>query len=99
MFVLKYFLHYRHDFTHLDRGFVPAKAYLHIEEVIVAGIKEGAFPIDEQDIAKEAKVVTHAINGFLLEYYPNPPKGRELREVSDSLHDFILRALTSKREV
>ncbi len=99
VFVLKYFLHNRHDFEHLHRGFVPAKAYLHIEEVITAGIKEGVFPISEQDIAKEAKVVTHAINGFLLEYYPDTPRGRELTEVTNSLHDFILRALTSKKEV
>ena len=99
VFVLKYFLHYRHSFEHLQRGYVPAKAYLHIEEVIIAGIKEGVFPIDQQDIAKEAKVVTHAINGFLLEYYPDPPKGRELQEVVTSLHDFIMRALTSKKGV
>jgi len=99
VFVLKYFLHYRHDFEHLQRGFVPAKAYLHIEEVIIAGANEGVFPIAEQDIAKEAKVVTHAINGFLLEYYPAVPKGRELSEVAGSLHSFIMRALTSKREV
>ncbi len=98
VFVLKYFLHYRPRFEHLRRGFVPAKAYLHIEEVLRLGNQTGEFTIAEQDIEKEAKVVTHAINGFLLEYYPDPPTGRELHEVSQSLHRFIMRSLIQTKE-
>lgn len=96
VFVLKYFLHYRPHFEHQQRGFVPAKAYLHIEEVLRLGNDTGEFNISEDSIEKEAKVITHAINGFLLEYYPDPPKGRELREVSQSLHLFIMRSLLTK---
>ena len=99
VFVLKYFLHYRPHFAHLHRGYVPPKAYLHIEEVLLLGNKTGEFAIAETDIAKEAKVITHAINGFLLEYYPDPPKGRELREVCKSLHLFIMRSLMLTKEV
>lgn len=99
VFVLKYFLHYRTQFEHLQRGYVPAKAYLHIEEVLVLGNQTGEFNIAYDDIAKEAKVVTHAINGFLLEYYPNPPIGRELSDVTKSLHRFIYRALIATEEV
>ena len=97
VFVLKYFLHYRANFEKLQRGFIPAKGYLHIEEVLILGINTGEFNIEIEDLAKEAKVVTHAINGFLLEYYPDPPKGRELNEVVNSLHSFIIRALSSER--
>lgn len=99
VFVLKYFLHYRSSFEHLQRGFVPAKAYLHIEEMLIIGNETGEFSIPEEHIAREAKVVTHAINGFLLEYYPNPPTGRELAEVASSLHEFIIRSLTATKEV
>lgn len=99
VFVFKYYLHYRPQFEHQKRGYVPSKAYLHIEEVIRHGIKTGEFNIAEADIAKESKIVTHAINGFLLEYYPDPPKGRELSEVASSLHSFIVRALTTERRI
>ena len=96
VFVLKYFLHYRASFAHQDDGYVPAKAYLHIEEVLEQGVKTGEFTLPKKSIAKIAKVVTHAINGYLLEYYPLPPKGREMKEVAHSLHSFIVRALKSK---
>ena len=97
VFVLKYFLHFREQFNHQDRGYVPAKAYLHIEEVLLLGLQTGEFTLGLNDIASEAKIVTHAINGFLLEYYPNPPTGRELAEVIGGLHSFIMRALIHER--
>ncbi len=96
VFVLKYFLHYRDHFDHLDRGFVPAKAYLHIEEVLEQGRLTGELSLGLDKIASEAKIITHAINGFLLEYYPDPPRGREQREVTQSLHSFIWRAVTNR---
>ena len=98
VFVLKYFLQYRPQFEHQDSGYVPAKAYLHIEEVLRLGNQTGEFHIEELAIEKEAKIVTHAINGFLLEYYPDPPKGRELKEVCNSLHLFIMRSLLLTKE-
>jgi hypothetical protein len=45
---------------------------------------------------KESKVIAHSINGFLLEYYPNPPVGEELDEVVESIHNFLMRSLTNK---
>ncbi len=98
VFVLKYFLHYRTSFEHLHRGFVPSKAYLHIEEILLLGNHTSEFAIAAEDIAAEAKVVTHAINGFLLEYYPDTPKGRELSEVCQSLHEFVFRSLIATKE-
>ncbi len=97
VFVLKYFIHNRTQFSHLKPGFVPVKAYLHIEEVLLLGIQTGEFTIPISDIPAEAKIVTHAINGFLLEYFPDPPKGRELNEVINSLHLFIMRSLSAER--
>lgn len=95
VFVLKYYLHYRETFEHRSRGYVPPKAYLHIEEVLLLGMQTGEISISLNDIASEAKIITHAINGFLLEYYPNPPTGRELTEVITGLHSFIWRSVTS----
>jgi AcrR family transcriptional regulator len=94
VFVLKYFLHYRANFAHLRPGFVPPKAYLHIEEVLLYGIQTGEFKLNPGDVAREAKVITHAINGYLLEYYPDPPTGKELKEVVGALHRFIVKALS-----
>jgi hypothetical protein len=96
VFVLKYYLHFRPNFLKLDSGYLPSKAYLHIEEVLAVGAKNGEFTIKASEIDKEAKVIAHAINGFLLEYYPKPPKKHELDDVTDSIHKFLMRSLTNK---
>lgn len=96
VFVLKYYLHYRRDFLKLDSGFIPLKGYLHIKEVLDLGVENGEFAIQPSEIDKEAKIVTHAINGFLLEYYPDPPTGRELDTVAGSIHEFLVKSLTNK---
>lgn len=89
--VLKYYLAYRKSFKRFKNGFVPDKSALHIEEVLLFGIDRGEFTIS--DIDDDAKVITHAINGFLLEYYPYTPKGKEKAELVNRIHDFLLRAL------
>lgn len=96
VFVLKYYLHFRPSFIKINSGYLPAKGYLHIEEVLEAGVSSGEFSINHSEIDKEAKVIAHAINGFLLEYYPNPPKNDELKEVTLSIHNFLIRSLTNK---
>ncbi len=96
VFVLKYYLHFRPDFLKLNSGYIPSKGYLHIEEVLEVGVKNGEFSIPASEIPKESKVIAHAINGFLLEYYPNPPEDEELAEVTGSIHQFLMRSLTSK---
>lgn len=99
VFVLKYYLHFRPNFLKLKSGFLPNKGYLHIEEILVKGVQSGEFTIKPTDIAKESKVIAHAINGFLLEYYPDPPVDSELDEVVGSIHRFILRSLTNKEAI
>lgn len=96
VFVLKYYLHFRPQFLRLDSGYIPSKAYLHIDEVLRFGIQTSEFAITEADVEKQSKVIAHAINGFLLEYYPSPPKGKELKSVVASIHSFLIRGLTNK---
>lgn len=89
--VLKYYLVYRKTFKKTPHGFVPDKSCLHIEEVLRYGMEKNEFLIS--DIADDAKVITHAINGFLLEYYPNVPKGKEKKELIQRIYLFLIRAL------
>lgn len=96
VFVLKYYLHFRPNFLRQSTGYLPSKAYLHIEEVLQVGIANGEFCINASEINKESKVIAHAINGFLLEYYPNPPKKTDLEELTNSIHLFLMRSLTNK---
>ncbi len=89
--VLKYYLAYRKDFEKFKNGFVPDKSALHIEEVLEFGKSTGEFKIE--DLEDDAKVITHAINGFLLEYYPYKPKGKEKEELIERIYSFLIRAL------
>jgi AcrR family transcriptional regulator len=96
VFVLKYYLHFRQEFAKNGGGYLPAKGYLHIEEVLNIGVQNGDFAISVADVDTEAKVIAHAINGYLLEYYPHPPTKQELDEVCRAIHTFIMRSLTNK---
>ena len=94
--VLKYYIHFRPTFLKLNNGYLPPKSTLHIEEVLQRGYETGAFSIKQTDIPDEAKVIAHAINGYLLEYYPVTPTGKELDEVVHAIHTFLMRSLTNK---
>lgn len=89
--VLKYYMHYRLQFEANERGFLPVKTYLHIEEILELAQKnhEYSFP----NIEREAKVITHAINGFILEYFPDQPKPKQLNEITQLISEFVLRAV------
>ena len=89
--VLKYFIAYRKRFPKFQGGFVPDKSYLHIEEVLNLGVKSGEFY--SPNIPHDAKVITHAINGFLLEYYPDTPKSKEKEKLVENIYQFLIRAL------
>lgn len=89
--VLKYYLAYRKDFKKFKNGFVPDKSALHIEEVLRFGVQTGEFQLE--NLEDDAKVITHAINGFLLEYYPYTPKGKEKAELIERIYNFLIRAL------
>lgn len=94
--VLKFYLAYRNIFHKIPTGFVPDKAYLHIKEVFEFGIITGEFaPVN---ISEQAKVITHAINGFVLEYYPFIPEGKEKEDLVEQIHKFLIRAIAKGGE-
>jgi AcrR family transcriptional regulator len=89
--VLKYYFSHRNNFKKNKNGFVPDKSALHIEEVLKYGLETKEFKVD--NLEDDAKVIAHAINGFLLEYYPYKPKGKEKEELVQRIYNFIIRAL------
>lgn len=94
--VLKYYLAYRKQFPKFKNGYVPDKSALHIEEVLRFGVETKEFYVE--DFEDDAKVITHAINGFLLEYYPASPAGKEREELINRIYSFLIRALQNKHE-
>ncbi len=89
--VLKYYLAYRKEFKKFKNGYVPDKSALHIEEVLRVGMATNEFKLD--NLEDDAKVITHAINGFLLEYYPHTPKGTERQQLINRIFNFLIRGL------
>lgn len=89
--VLKYYLHFRQTFPKRDGGFLPEKSALHVEEVLRKGMETGEFEIN--DLPATSKVIAHAINGFLLEYYPASVHSEDLDRLVGEISNFILRSL------
>lgn len=96
VFALKYYLHYRTDFLRNPTGFIPPKAYLHIDEVIAKGLETGEYV--SGDPVRDAKIMAHAINGFLLEYFPDPPTGDERTKLVNDIATFLSRSMERKGE-
>lgn len=96
VFVLKYYLHFRETFMALPGGLLPPKAYLHIEEVLHKGISTGEFVLANDQIETQAKIITHSINGYVLEYYPSAPQGKERTTLVAALTQFVIRSLKYK---
>jgi hypothetical protein len=67
---------------------------LHVEEVVQKGNATGEFAVAAKDIVPKAKVVAHTINGYLLEYYPDVPDGKERQEMIDDIVDFTMAGLS-----
>ncbi len=95
--VLKYYLAYRNKFKRFKNGYVPDKSSLHIEEVLRFGMETKEFYVE--NLEDDAKVITHSINGFLLEYYPHVPKGKEKKELVDRMFNFLIRALKGGEKI
>lgn len=93
VYVLKYYLHFRQDFAALPTKTLPPKSALHIEEVLHKGIGTGEFSLNGQDVEAKAKVVAHTINGYLLEYYPDIPRGKERTQMINDIVSFTMKGL------
>lgn len=89
--VLKYYLAFRVTFPKFKGGFVPDKSALHMEEFLEFAREQGDYTYGNLD--DDAKVMTHAINGFLLEYYPNTPQGRDRGALIKRISNFLMRAV------
>lgn len=88
VYVLKYYLHYREDFAAKSTRTLPAKSVLHVEEVIQKGIETGEYRVAADDIEAKARVVSHTINGYLLEYFPDVPKHKERQAIITDIVSF-----------
>lgn len=91
IYILKYYTHFRKKFRKNEKGYVPIQAYIHIKEVLERGVKDGAFV--NKDIDIQAKVITHAVNGFVLEYYPRIPSKKDRKKLVKDISAFIYRAI------
>lgn len=92
VFILKYYMHFRSDYPQHEYGYLPLQATKHVTEVLEYGRATNEF-IATQPIISEAKVITHSINGFLLEYYPTTPDASEKEALISSIHDFVMQAI------
>jgi hypothetical protein len=72
---------------------LPPKSTLHIEEVLRKGMETGEFSLDSEDVEAKSKVVAHTINGYLLEYYPDVPRGKERAQMIDDIVSFTMKGL------
>lgn len=95
VYILKYYMQYRHTFHKQPVGYVPPTAYLHITEVLDQGIASGEYA--PMDVPAQAKIIAHAINGFVLEYYPDPPQESEREALVEGLANFITRSLEPRK--
>jgi AcrR family transcriptional regulator len=89
--VLKYYLAFRKTFPKRKDGFVPDKSALHMEEVLRFAKSKGDYK--RSTLKDDAKVMTHAVNGFLLEYYPHVLVRKEKTALIQKIHNFLFRAL------
>jgi AcrR family transcriptional regulator len=89
--VLKYYFHFRDTFSEIEDGILPSKAYHHMLEVVERGNTTGEFKVAQPEQA--ARILTHCVNGFLLEYYPKRLAGTERTVLVDEIASFLVRAL------
>lgn len=89
--VLKYYLAFRKTFPKNKDGYIPDKSSLHMEEVLQYAKENGVYK--RHSLRDDAKVMTHSVNGFLLEYYPYTLVGKEKTELINRIHNFLFNAL------
>lgn len=92
--MLRYFMAVKLSKPGVPGAFIPEAAYRHIQEPIELGNKTGVF--SSPDPAADARIITHAINGLILEHYPDKLTPKTRRELEQNMYLFIERALTAK---
>lgn len=96
MVILKYFTDHPDFFDKNSLGYLPDNAALHIEEVLEAGVNEGVYNVD--DLKNDAKIIAHAINGFVTEYHGREMSEKEKDELVERIATFFERGLTEERK-
>lgn len=94
--VLKYFIYNRQLFPKLSDGFTPPKATLHMEEVLKFGKETAEFKV--YNIKEQAKVMTHAVNGFILEYFPYSLRSKEKKDLINAIYTFLIKSLKNDKK-
>jgi AcrR family transcriptional regulator len=89
--LLQYFMAVKQDFPRQAGGYVPERAYQHMRDIVDAGLAEGCYKSADPNF--DAKILTHLVNGFLIEYYPNDMPAKEVATLTEQLAQFIERAL------
>jgi AcrR family transcriptional regulator len=89
--LLQYFMAAREDFVPTGNGYIPARAYEHVTQILRKGVDEGVYHPDDIDF--EAKVITHLSNGFLMEYFSRNLAADEAAELVEKLARYIERSL------
>lgn len=92
--ILKYYTHFKPQVMRLESTFVPTGSYIHMEDVVAYGVESGEFASDS--VQRDAQLITHMVNGFLLEYFPEKPSGKDLKSLVETLSNFIGRALAAE---
>jgi AcrR family transcriptional regulator len=89
--LLQYFMAVHDDFPGSQGGYVPARAYQHTRDIIDMGVDEGTYKVDDADFT--AKLLTHLVNGFLIEYFDRSLPKNEIHKLAFKIHQFIENSL------
>lgn len=87
--MLRYFMAYKEERKGEPGSYIPPQALWHIKQAIERGMAEGVYESDDPE--SDAKVIVHALNGFVIEYYPHTDDIKE--ETIARIQSFIERAL------
>lgn len=90
VFVLKYYMHYRQDFAALPTKTLPPKSTLHVEEILQQAVDNGEMKLSQNMLERQARIIAHTINGFLLEFYPDMPDASERRTIANDIVSFSI---------
>jgi hypothetical protein len=67
-----------------------------VQEIIEYAVAQGQWV--SQDIESDSRVITHTINGYVLEYFPAVPPEQELKAIVDQITHFVVAALDPKHK-
>jgi len=94
--VLKYYFAFRSEFDRSKDGYLPDKSSLHMEEVLTFAKSIGDY--GGMHLKEDAKVMTHAVNGYLLEYFPHNVDSSEKKRLVSAISRFLMQAINNSKK-